>query len=393
MKTRRKLAGLLAALLLLALLPPAQDAGLVPTAHAVTQKEIDNLKDDAKGLKSERQDIESQLSKLKNDKNDAIKKRNLLDDQIAVTVREIENIASQISGYEALLEQTAYELEVNQQQEADQYELFCNRARAMEKSGTTSYWAVLFKASSFSDLLSRLSDIQAVMNYDQSVLDELRRIHVEIEEKHAYQEQLKTEAEQAKAEQEAKKVELDGQRKAADDLVKELQANEEIAAALLAEKEAEEKRIQEAIKKKEKELEEQMRAAQMNWTATAGGYIWPENASKKITSLPLRLPEHRHPGRFHQPQGRRYRRRRLLHQRAGHQGRGGHHLREVQLLRQLRGHQPWPRQYYPLRPHVQPLGEGGRRGLPGAGHRRHRLHGHLQRAPSPLRDQGGRVPH
>ena len=43
MKTRRKLAGLLAALLLLALLPPAQDAGLVPTAHAVTQKEIDNL--------------------------------------------------------------------------------------------------------------------------------------------------------------------------------------------------------------------------------------------------------------------------------------------------------------------------------------------------------------
>ena len=284
MKTRRKLAGLLAALLLLALLPPAQDAGLVPTAHAVTQKEIDNLKDDAKGLKSERQDIESQLSKLKNDKNDAIKKRNLLDDQIAVTVREIENIASQISGYEALLEQTAYELEVNQQQEADQYALFCNRARAMEKSGTTSYWAVLFKASSFSDLLSRLSDIQAVMNYDQSVLDELRRIHVEIEEKHAYQEQLKTEAEQAKAEQEAKKVELDGQRKAADDLVKELQANEEIAAALLAEKEAEEKRIQEAIKKKEKELEEQMRAAQMNWTATAGGYIWPENASKKITS-------------------------------------------------------------------------------------------------------------
>ena len=137
MKTRRKLAGLLAALLLLALLPPAQDAGLVPTAHAVTQKEIDNLKDDAKGLKSERQDIESQLSKLKNDKNDAIKKRNLLDDQIAVTVREIENIASQISGYEALLEQTAYELKVNQQQEADQYELFCNRARAMEKSGTT----------------------------------------------------------------------------------------------------------------------------------------------------------------------------------------------------------------------------------------------------------------
>ena len=284
MKTRRKLAGLLAALLLLALLPPAQDAGLVPTAHAVTQKEIDNLKDDAKGLKSERQDIESQLSKLKNDKNDAIKKRNLLDDQIAVTVREIENIASQISGYEALLEQTAYELEVNQQQEADQYELFCNRARAMEKSGTTSYWAVLFKASSFSDLLSRLSDIQAVMNYDQSVLDELRRIHVEIEEKQAYQEALKGEAEEAKKDLESKKAELDEQRKAADQMVKELQADQEAAELLLQEKEKEEARIQQEIKKKERELAEQMAAAQMNWTATAGGYIWPETKSKRITS-------------------------------------------------------------------------------------------------------------
>ena len=57
MKTRRKLAGLLAALLLLALLPPAQDAGLVPTAHAVSLSDIDNLKDDAMGHKSARLDI------------------------------------------------------------------------------------------------------------------------------------------------------------------------------------------------------------------------------------------------------------------------------------------------------------------------------------------------
>jgi len=32
------------------------------------------------------------------------------------------------------------------------------------------------------------------------------------------------------------------------------------------------------------ELAEQMAAAQMNWTATAAGYIWPETKSKRITS-------------------------------------------------------------------------------------------------------------
>ena len=114
MKTRRKLAGLLAALLLLALLPPAQDAGLVPTAQAVSQKDIDKLKNDKKGLAGEKADIQNQLSKLKNDKDNAIQRRTLLDKQISVTEREIKNTEDQIAGYEALLVQTAYELEENQ---------------------------------------------------------------------------------------------------------------------------------------------------------------------------------------------------------------------------------------------------------------------------------------
>ena len=38
------------------------------------------------------------------------------------------------------------------------------------------------------------------------------------------------------------------------------------------------------VPQKERELAEQMAAAQMNWTATAGGYFWPETKSKRITS-------------------------------------------------------------------------------------------------------------
>jgi len=285
-KTTAKLTdALLAALFLLALAPvPMAGEGLVPTAQAVSQKDIDKLKNDKKGLAGEKADIQNQLSKLKNDKENAIQRRTLLDQQISVTEREIKNTEDQIAGYEALLVQTAYELEENQKEEEAQYALFCERARVMEEAGTTSYWAVLFKADSFSDLLSRLSDVQEVMDYDQSILDGLRQLRAQIQEKQAYQEELKGEAEAAKAELEDKKAELNTQRKAADQMVKELQADQEAAELLLKEKEAEEARIQAQIKKKEKELEEQMRAAQMNWSATAGGYIWPENVSKRITS-------------------------------------------------------------------------------------------------------------
>lgn len=275
MKHKRILSGILALLLILALLP---------SASAVSQSDIDGLKDDKKELAGEKKQIEDQLASLRSDKASAVQRRALLDKQIEVTTKEISTTEAQISGYEALLLQTAYELAENEKDEANQYALFCDRARAMEKAGTTSYWSVLFRASSFSDLLSRLSDIQTVMNYDQSVLDTLRQLRREIEEKQDYQEQLKAEAEDAKLELETQKADLERQRKAANDLVAELQADLEAAELLYKEKEAEEARIQEQIKKKEKELEEQMRAAQMAWTATAGGYIWPESVSKRITS-------------------------------------------------------------------------------------------------------------
>ena len=154
----------------------------------------------------------------------------------------------------------------------------------MEEAGSTSYWSVLFKAADFSDLLSRLSDVQEVMNYDQSVLDSLRGIRAQIEAKQAEQEALLAASEEAKAALEAQKLSLDKQREEANDLVKRIQADEAAAAELVKAREAEEAEIQKQIKKKEEELAAQMLAAAMNWSATSGGYIWPETVSKRITS-------------------------------------------------------------------------------------------------------------
>ena len=233
--TRRKATALVLAALLLLAAAPAQP--LLPTARAVTQSDIDGLKEDKKGLNKEKKEIEDQLAQLRNDKATAIQRRTLLDQKIDLTVKEIAATESEIAGYEALLDQTAFELAENEQEEARQYALFCERARVMEEAGTTSYWAVLFKADSFSDLLSRLTDVQEVMNYDQGVLDSLRQLRAQIQEKQAYQEELKVGAEAAKRELEAQKADLDSQRKAADEMVKELQADEAAAALLRAEKE------------------------------------------------------------------------------------------------------------------------------------------------------------
>ena len=274
---RRRTVSLVLALLMVFVLAPVE--GLVPVAYAVTQEQIDSLKNDAKELNKQSSSLKRDLADLKNEKSSAIAQKNKLDQQIALTEQKIVNTENQIAGYEALLAQTAYELEVNRKQEEVQYATFCERARVMEEAGTTSYWTVLFKADSFSDLLSRLSDVQEVMNYDQGVLDVLRQLRSEIEEKQARQETLMKESEEAKAQLEADKAELGEQRQEAEALIAEIQAHMEEYQEQLDELNAERDRIQKEIVEKSNEL-----ARQYAMTATKGGYIWPETVSRRIMS-------------------------------------------------------------------------------------------------------------
>lgn len=277
MKHTRRILSLLMALLLVFALAPAET--LVPVAHAVTQEQIDNLKGAAKELANESSKLKLQLAELKDQRTSAIQRKNLLDQQIDLTVQQIDNTEKQISGFETMLAQTAYELEENRKQEEAQYAIFCERARVMEEAGSSSYWEVLFKADSFSDLLSRLSDVQEVMNYDQGVLDQLRQLQEDIRIKQAEQEDLMAQSEEAKAALEAHKLELDQQYAEAEALVAEIQANVDEYQDQLDELNAEREQIQAEIVKKSNEL-----AQQMNMTATKGGYIWPETVSRRITS-------------------------------------------------------------------------------------------------------------
>ncbi|MBD5151947.1 MAG: peptidoglycan DD-metalloendopeptidase family protein [Oscillibacter sp.] len=279
MKNRKRVLSLLLSLLLVFALAPEGGGPLVPVAKAVTQAEIDSLKGDSKELANQSADLKSQLADLASQRNSALDRKLLLDQQISLTVQKISNTEKQISGYETLLVQTEYELEENRKQEEQQYALFCKRARAMEEAGTTSYWAVLFKADSFSDLLSRLSDVQEVMNYDQSILDSLRQLRAQIQVKQEEQAQLKAESEAAKVELEAHKADLDQQQAEAQALYDEIQANMSVYEAQLAEINAERNRIEAEITKKSEEM-----ARQLMMTATKGGYIWPETVSRRITS-------------------------------------------------------------------------------------------------------------
>ena len=250
---------------------------------AVTWADIAALKDDASDLGSQKKELQAKLDALANDKSQAMARKKLLDQQIANTSAQIQNVESQIKNYEALITQTEGELVDAQEREAAQYELFCSRVRAMEKRGEVSYWSVLFRASSFTDLLSRLDIINEIMDSDQKVIDELQALQLEIEEKKTQLEDSKTETEAAKADLVAKKTELNSQRTQANQVIQQLVSNENETEAAIDGLEEEEAAIQAEIQRLNRELAAQQAANGQSSQSNPGGYIWPVD-SRYITS-------------------------------------------------------------------------------------------------------------
>ena len=252
-------------------------------ALAVTQADIDKLKNNASDLSQQKKELQSKISALSDDIANNMKKKELLDSEISVLSSEISNVESQISTYAELITQTEAELLDAQEREAAQYELFCKRVRAMEERGTISYWSVLFKADSFTDLLSRLDFINEIMDSDQKVIQDLQDLQAGIEERREALETQQAAAEAAKAELVSKKSELNKQREAANALVAQLRASKSEYQEDMDDLSAEAEAVQAQILKLSKELAAQQAAQGKPSNAALGGYIWPVS-SRRITS-------------------------------------------------------------------------------------------------------------
>lgn len=274
MKKKHLLKSVFAALMVLCLCT----ADLTPAAALVTQAQIDALKSEAKDLNSQKKELQKKVEALTSEISSNRKKKELLDSQISVLSSEITNTESQIALYAQLISESEAALAQAEEEEAAQYELFCQRVRAMEEQGKTDYWSVLFRATSFSDLLGRLDIVNEIMEYDQRVIDDLKTLQAEISDQKATLEGQKADSEAAKADLVSKKSELNTQREAANALMKELEGDSaEAKAEMAAIEEEEEAILAEAVRLSK------LYAQQNQDPATQGGYIWPVD-SRYITS-------------------------------------------------------------------------------------------------------------
>ena len=278
----------LALLLAVALLFPICLDGQMLRAEAATEDElrdqISDLQGEAADLKEEMNDLNQQLSDVQGDKAKALEQKQLLDQQMNLKEQEIAAIESQIALYDQLIAEETVKLAEAEEKEAEQYQLFCQRVRAMEEAGSVSYWSVLFSAKDFSEFLDNMTMVSEIMEYDNAVMDMLTAAREELEAAKAALEESRSQQEEARAEQEEARSQLEEQVAQAQALVAEIQAKENEYSAALAELEEEEEQVRQDMIRKQKELEEKLAAGQITFDPGTG-WLWPLDNYFTITSL------------------------------------------------------------------------------------------------------------
>lgn len=176
-KTRRPLTWLLVFTLLLGL----TFALFAAPAEAVNQAELNALKRQQEQISQQRANIQSQANGLSSALASQTEKLRLLSEQLELTNSEIEILSEQIAIYTNSIAKMENELNLRRQEELKLLKQYKTRMRAMEENGSFAYISILLGAESFQDLLSRLNDIKAVMEYDANLIEDVRKAQIEVQ--------------------------------------------------------------------------------------------------------------------------------------------------------------------------------------------------------------------
>ena len=279
MKNRKRmvsiLAGVMAFVMLLTLI-----LGLLPTpvsaaSSSEIRKQINQLKKEKEEIKDKITEVQEQYEENEDEIADIISRKNVIDQEVQLLYSQIQNMNDQLAAYNILIADKQDELDVAESRYAVLSEENKIRIRTMEEEGELSYWEVLFKANSFSDLLDRLNIVEEIAASDNRRLKELSEAADVVQVAQGELVSEKEEMELAKQELDAAETELAAKRQEADEIIQELLTKADDLEALEAEFERQEQEFLEQIAKKEEEFDA---AKQAEWLAYMATYVPPTTA-------------------------------------------------------------------------------------------------------------------
>lgn len=240
------------------------------------RKQINQLKQEKEALQEKIEEAEAQYKENENEIADLISRKNVIDQQVQLLYEQIQNINDQLATYNLLIADKQEELDTATSYYRSMSEENRARIRTMEEEGTVSYWEVIFKANSFTDLLDRLSMIEEIATADNKHLKEMSDAAEAVEVAQSELTNEKAEVEATKTELDTAQAELDTKMQEALDLLQELLSKADSLEALQAEFQAQDEAFLEEIAAME---EEYSAAKQAEWEAYMATYVPPTTAA------------------------------------------------------------------------------------------------------------------
>ncbi|HBR07450.1 MAG TPA: hypothetical protein DD735_00980 [Clostridiales bacterium] len=182
--------------------------------QAVSQSELNKLKQQQAQLAEEKSGIQSQLDALSSQVASQTEKLELLTEQLEITNSEIDILSEQIALYTDNIARMENELTVNRQKKQVLLKNYRAYIRTMEENGSYTYLEILLGASSLEDLLSRIDTIREIMTYYDGLVNDIKEAQERIESAKADMEAEMAAQEEVFAAYQEKQADLTSQQEA-----------------------------------------------------------------------------------------------------------------------------------------------------------------------------------
>lgn len=252
--------------LMVPLIPIKADASTV----SQLQSEIDALEEKNQALQAQIDAIGQQYDAAYTEISEIVEMKNALDQEISLLSEKIAAANQQITAYRQLIADTQVELDAAQATLQELSQMHAERIRTMEENGTVSYWQVIFRANSFTDLLDRLTIMQEISEADQKRMRQLRIASDLVEANRISLEKEKGDMEAVLEELTADEVLLEQRRSQSDGLLRELAEQAEEFSQLMAQSEQLQEELMQQIAAKESQLKTAQYNAYLAELAKAG---------------------------------------------------------------------------------------------------------------------------
>ncbi|MBQ1441519.1 MAG: peptidoglycan DD-metalloendopeptidase family protein [Clostridia bacterium] len=268
---------LLCVLALAVTIVPA-DTRVGVTAFAATQSQ---LKSKQSQLESQAKNISAKLKNLKKSKAAAQDQLDLVNELVENLQTQITTVNNQITAANAEIKEIEEEIAAKDREIDKSKEKFKERMRAIYISGDmTGGLEVVLCSDGVEEFISNTVYLEAMAKYDQGLIDELVNDKQGYQDKKAQVEEHKKEIDAQKIELAKKKTELDAQQKEAEELMKQIKADEEAYKRKQAEIDLEMAKARAALDA----LINQNTANSQNTEYYGGSFGWPTPGYKRITS-------------------------------------------------------------------------------------------------------------